>query len=97
MPEKINSGTGLPNMDPKMFDLRNNVMNVLHQTNPSTLDGANHLQRGRSKSGDGFNVASDSQLENARSRLELILKDKNEFESIHGQNSHGATQDGQLA
>ena len=58
-------------------------------TNQSTLDDPN---RGRSKSGDGINVASDSQLENARDRLEMILKDKHEFESIQGSNkqSQGA-------
>lgn len=52
-------------------------------TNQSTLDD---LNRGRSKSGERINVASDSQLENARDRLEMILKDKHEFESIQGSN-----------
>lgn len=53
-------------------------------TDPSTIH--DNERQARSKSGDAFNVASDSQLENARSRLELILKDKHNFESINASN-----------
>lgn len=82
MPQKINSGTGLPNFsEQRLFDFRNNVVNVM--TDPSTVVDE---RQARSKSGEAFNVASDSQLENARSRLELILKDRHNFESINASN-----------